>query len=63
MFGMDYGTWRGFYTVLVFVLFIAVIWWAYSKKRKQNFDDAANSIFEEDDASLNSNKQESKNNE
>ncbi|PHR66946.1 cbb3-type cytochrome c oxidase subunit 3 [Pseudidiomarina marina] len=63
---MDYITWRSFYTVLVFVLFIGVVWWAYSKGQKKNFDEAANSIFDEDEKSSvtkDSTKQESKNNE
>ena len=63
---MDYITWRSFYTVLVFVLFIGVVWWAFSKGAKKRFDEAANSIFDEDKESNNVNnstKQESKNNE
>ncbi|RUO49867.1 cbb3-type cytochrome oxidase subunit 3 [Pseudidiomarina donghaiensis] len=62
---MDYITWRSFYTVLVFVLFIGVVWWAFSKGSKKRFDEAANSIFDEDKKSNvnDSTKQESKNNE
>ncbi|KFZ31822.1 hypothetical protein IDSA_03820 [Pseudidiomarina salinarum] len=63
---MDYITWRSFYTVLVFVLFIGVVWWAFSKGRKRRFDDAAKSIFDENEltsTTKESTKQESKNNE
>ncbi|WP_369742253.1 cbb3-type cytochrome oxidase subunit 3 [Pseudidiomarina sp. PP-1MA] len=62
---MDYITWRSFYTVLVFVLFIGVVWWAYSKGSKKRFDEAANSIFDEDELTTTNKgtKQESKNNE
>ncbi|CAB0149949.1 hypothetical protein PSI9734_00522 [Pseudidiomarina piscicola] len=63
---MDYITWRSFYTVLVFVLFIGIVLWAYSKGRKKRFDEAANSIFEEDElkkTKSNNTEQESKNNE
>lgn len=63
---MDYITWRSIYTVLVFVVFVAIIWWAYSKSTKKRFDEAANSIFEEDELEQKANnttKQESKNNE
>jgi len=42
---MDYITWRIVYTVLVFVLFIGIIVWAYGKGRKSRFDEAAQSIF------------------
>jgi len=31
-------------------LFIIIVVWSYSKKRKSSFDDVANSIFEEDRA-------------
>jgi len=46
---MDYGTYRGFYTLILLVLFLIIVYWAYSKKRKSKFDDIANSIFDEDD--------------
>lgn len=64
---MDYITWRSIYTVLVFVLFIGIVFWAYSKGRKKHFDEAAKSIFEEDELKdtkhEDNTKQESKNNE
>ncbi len=63
---MDYITWRSIYTVIVFVLFVGIGLWAYSKGRKKDFDEAANSIFEEDEldnSKQNNTKQESKNNE
>jgi len=46
---MDYGTYRGFYTLILLVLFLIIVYWAYSKNRKSKFDDIANSIFDEDD--------------
>jgi len=45
---MDYGTLRGFFALLILALFIIIVLWSYSKKRKSSFDDVANSIFEED---------------
>ncbi|NTS77308.1 cbb3-type cytochrome oxidase subunit 3 [Catenovulum sp. SM1970] len=45
---MDYGTFRGIYTIVMIVVFVGIIWWAYSRQSKSKFDDAANSIFEED---------------
>lgn len=63
---MDYITWRSIYTVIVFVLFIGIGVWAFSKGRKKHFDEAAKSIFEEDElenTDKNNTKQESKNNE
>lgn len=47
---MDYGTLRGFFALLILALFIIIVVWSYSKKRKASFDDVANSIFEEDKA-------------
>jgi len=46
---MDYGTLRGFFALLILALFIIIVVWSYSKKRKASFDDVANSIFEEDE--------------
>ena len=45
---MDYGTLRGFFALLILALFIIIVAWSYSKKRKDSFDEVANSIFEED---------------
>ena len=46
---MDYGTLRGFFALLILALFIIIVVWSYSKKRKDSFDKVANSIFEEDE--------------
>jgi len=46
---MDYGTLRGFFALLILALFIIIVVWSYSKKRKSSFDEVANSIFEEDE--------------
>ena len=48
---MDYGTLRGFFALLILALFIIIVVWSYSKKRKASFDDVANSIFDEDELS------------
>ncbi|NVK24852.1 MAG: CcoQ/FixQ family Cbb3-type cytochrome c oxidase assembly chaperone [Gammaproteobacteria bacterium] len=45
---MDYGTYRGVYTLILLVLFLVIVYWAYSKKRKKDFDDIASSILDED---------------
>jgi cytochrome c oxidase cbb3-type subunit 4 len=62
---MDYGTLRGLIALLIFALFIIIVVWSYSKKRKTAFDDAANSIFEEKSEITHTdknNKQETNNN-
>lgn len=46
---MDYGTLRGLVALLILALFVIIVVWSYSKKRKSSFDDVANSIFEEDE--------------
>jgi len=45
---MDYQTLRGLITALLLVLFIGIVWWAYSSRQKKRFDEAANSIFEDE---------------
>lgn len=46
---MDAGVVGSVITVLFFVLFIAIVWWAYSRKNKKAFEEAAQLPFEEDD--------------
>ncbi|WP_189472488.1 cbb3-type cytochrome oxidase subunit 3 [Litchfieldella qijiaojingensis] len=46
---MDMGTFRGIITLLVLISFLGIIWWAYSKRRKKDFDEAANLPFADDD--------------
>ncbi len=45
---MDIVTLRSIFTVLVFATFIGIWIWAWSGKRKQAFDEAANLPFVED---------------
>lgn len=45
---MDNTTIQSIWTVLVFITFIGIIFWAYSGARKKEFDAAANSILEDD---------------
>jgi cytochrome c oxidase cbb3-type subunit 4 len=42
---MDYGTLRGLIALLILGLFIIIVFWSYSKKRKSSMDEVANSIF------------------
>ncbi len=46
---MDINELRGVATIFVFVAFIAICIWAWSGKRKQRFDEAANLPFADDD--------------
>ena len=45
---MDYGTYRGIYTLILLVLFLAIVYWAYNKKRVDDFDSIAKSILDDD---------------
>lgn len=45
---MDIGMIRGLGTAVVFVAFIGVVLYAYSSKRKDSFDEAANLPFADD---------------
>lgn len=47
----DMNTLRSILTVALFVLFIAICIWAWSKDRKKEFKDAANIPFEGDEIS------------
>lgn len=45
---MDAGLLGSVVTVLFFVLFVVIVWWAYHRGNKQKFEDAANLPFQED---------------
>jgi cytochrome c oxidase cbb3-type subunit 4 len=45
---VDAGTMRGLFTVVVMVAFIALVIWAYSRRRKAHFDEMAHMPLEED---------------
>lgn len=46
---MDQGFVGSIFTVVVFVVFIGVIWWAFNSRNKQKYDEAAASIISDDD--------------
>ena len=45
---MNSGTISGIVTVVFIAVFIGIVWWAYSKKNKHSFDEAARLPFDED---------------
>ena len=49
---MNYGLIHSVWTVMMFVLFIGIIVWAWSAKRKKQFDEAARLPLEDDDNHL-----------
>ncbi|MGO2133126.1 MAG: cbb3-type cytochrome oxidase subunit 3 [Halomonas sp.] len=46
---MDTGTVRGIVVIVLIVAFVTLTIWAYSKRRKPGFDEAANLPFADDD--------------
>jgi len=44
---MDIGTVRGLVTLVVMLAFIGLVVWAYSRKRKKDFDEMAQMPFNE----------------
>jgi len=45
---MTQGTFFGLITVVLLILFLGIVVWAYSKNRKQDFEQAANLPLEDD---------------
>ncbi|MDP5135578.1 cbb3-type cytochrome oxidase subunit 3 [Rheinheimera baltica] len=56
---MEYSTIHSIFTVVLFVGFISFVIWAYSKKRKTDFDKAANLVFDDEQTAQQKTKQES----
>lgn len=50
---MDTGTVRGIIVIVLIIAFATLTLWAYSKRRKPDFDEAANLPFADDDDSPN----------
>jgi cytochrome c oxidase cbb3-type subunit 4 len=46
---MDIGTFRGLLTVVLMVLFVALVFWAYSRRRHEDFEAAARLPLDDDD--------------
>ena len=45
---MDIGTVRGLITAALFIAFLALVFWAYCKRRKADFDELARLPLEDD---------------
>lgn len=46
---MDVTLFRSLITLLCFIAFIGIVFWAYSSKQRERFDEAANLPFADDD--------------
>ncbi len=49
---MDVNDMRALITVLTFIAFIAIVLWAWSGKRRQDFDEAARMALDDDKPSI-----------
>ena len=46
---MDIGTFRGVMTLLIMIAFLGVVAWAFSRRRRDDFDEASRLPFADDD--------------
>lgn len=46
---MDINAFRSIVTVTLFVVFVGIVIWAYSKRRKKDFEEAAHLPFDDDE--------------
>ncbi|OYY81470.1 MAG: cbb3-type cytochrome C oxidase subunit 3 [Hydrogenophilales bacterium 16-62-9] len=47
---MDSGTLSGIVTVVFVIVFIGIVWWAFSRGNKQRFEEDGKLPFDEDDS-------------
>jgi cytochrome c oxidase cbb3-type subunit 4 len=45
---VDINDFRAWHTLVLLLIFVGIVVWAYSKRRKKSFDEAANLPFAED---------------
>ena len=55
---MEINDIRAWHTVVLLILFVGIVIWAYSKRRKRDFDEAANLPFADEKRHLESMKKE-----
>jgi len=46
---VDINDFRAWHTVVLLLIFVGIVVWAYSKRRKKSFDEAANLPFADDE--------------
>ena len=49
---MDINTLRGLSTIFVMIAFISICLWAFSGRKKEDFEDAAKLPFQDDDIAM-----------
>lgn len=46
---MEIASFHSLWTLVIFVSFIGIVLWAYSSRRKKEFDEAANLVFADEE--------------
>jgi len=46
---MDINEFRGIHTIIVMVVFLGIVWWAYSSHRRKANEEAAHLPFDDDE--------------
>ena len=59
---MEISQFHSWWTLALLVIFVGIVIWAYSGKRKKDFDEAARIPLEDDDTGLDSRRAESDDN-
>ncbi|WP_036832076.1 cbb3-type cytochrome oxidase subunit 3 [Photobacterium sanctipauli] len=49
---MDVGISHSIWTVVLFISFIGIVLWAYSKRQKSRFEEAANLVFADEEQDM-----------
>lgn len=55
---MDQGVIGTIFTLVVFISFVGIVWYTFSKRKKNDYDEAANLVFADEQPSEKQNKQE-----
>ena len=45
---MSFTLFQSLWTIVVMIIFLGIVWWAFSSKRKSAFDEAARVPFEDE---------------
>ena len=46
---MDQGTMQGIGTILAMIAFLGICWWAFSRHKKKDFDEASRLPFDDEE--------------
>ncbi|MDD1780723.1 cbb3-type cytochrome c oxidase subunit 3 [Enterovibrio sp. ZSDZ35] len=48
---MEIASFHSIWTLVIFLAFVGIVLWAYSSRRKKEFDEAANLVFADEEES------------